>query len=91
LIVCFSTVETPSSIWYIDSGASSHMYGVREHFTDLRYPEIKLEIVLGDKNLVKVVGHGTVYFQREFMPPLVFRDVLYVHGLKKNLISFSSI
>jgi hypothetical protein len=33
LIVCCSTVEIPSNIWYIDSGASSHMSGVREHFT----------------------------------------------------------
>jgi hypothetical protein len=36
LIVCCSTIESPSSVWYIDSGASSHMSGVRENFTDLR-------------------------------------------------------
>jgi hypothetical protein len=36
LIVCCSTIESPSHIWYIDSGASSHMSGVKEHFTDLR-------------------------------------------------------
>jgi hypothetical protein len=91
LIVCCSTVESPSRIWYIDSGASSHMSGVREHFTDLRDPEIKLEIVLGDNTIVRAVGRGTVSFQRELRPPLVFRDVLYVPGLKKNLISVSSI
>jgi hypothetical protein len=62
LIVCCSTVESPSRIWYIDSGASSHMSGVREHFTDLRDPEIKLEIVLGDDNIVRATGRGTVSF-----------------------------
>jgi hypothetical protein len=91
LIVCCSTVETPSSVWYIDSGASSHMSSVREHFTDLIDPQIKLEIVLGDDIIVRAVGRGTVSFQRECMPPLVFRDVLYVSGLKKNLISVFSI
>ena len=91
MIVCCSTVETPSHICYIDNGAFSHMSGVREHFIDLKDPKIKLEIVLGDNTIVRVVGHGTVSFQRELMPPLVFRDVLYVPGLKKNLISVFSI
>jgi hypothetical protein len=91
LIVCCSTIESPSNIWYIDSGASSHMSGVRENFTDLRDLEIRLEIVLGDDTIVRVVGCGTISFQRELMSPLVFRDVLYVPGLKKNLVSVSSI
>jgi hypothetical protein len=38
-----------------------------------------------------VTGHGTISFQRDLSPPLVFMDVLYVPGLKKNLISVSSI
>jgi hypothetical protein len=86
LIVCCSTVETPSNVWYIDSEPSSHMSGVREHFTDLRDPEIRLEIVLGDNTIVKTVGRVRISFQRKCMPPLVFRDVLYVPRLKKNLI-----
>jgi hypothetical protein len=80
LIVCCSLVETPSRIWYIDNGASSHMLGVREHFTDLKDPKIKLEIVLGDNTIVRVARHGTISFQRELRPPLVFRDVLYFLG-----------
>jgi hypothetical protein len=47
--------------------------------------------VLGDNTIVMEVGHGTFSFQRELRPPLVFRDVLYVPRLKKNLISVSSI
>ena len=86
MIVCCSTVESPSNVWYIVSGASSHMSGVREHFTDLRDPEIRLEIVLGGDTVVRAVGRGTVSFQRECLSPLVFKDVLYVSRLKKNLI-----
>ena len=62
LIVCCSTIESPSHVWYIGSIASSHMSSVREHFTNLRDPEIKMEITLGDDTIVRVVGRGTVTF-----------------------------
>jgi hypothetical protein len=41
--------------------------------------------------VVKEVGSGTVSFQRESQPPMLLRDVLYVYGLKKKLISVSNI
>jgi hypothetical protein len=91
LIVCCLIVESPSLIWYIDNGASHHMSSFREHFTDLRDLEIKLEIVLGDDTIVRADGCGIVSFQRKLRPSLVFRDVLYVPRLKKKLISVSSI
>jgi hypothetical protein len=47
--------------------------------------------MLGDNTIVREVERGTISFQRELMPPLVFRDVLYVLGLKNNFISVSSI
>ena len=40
---------------------------------------------------VRAVGRGTITFQRESMSPMVLRDVLYVLGLKKNLVSISMI
>jgi hypothetical protein len=66
------------------------MKGVCEYFTDLT--EIgDLEVVLGDDSMVKVVGIGTVSFQRESLPPMLLRDVLYVTGLKKNVVSVSTV
>jgi hypothetical protein len=91
LLVSLFIVETPSNVWYIDSGASNHMYGVREHFTDLIETRIKLETVLGNNTIVRTARCGTVSFKRELWPPMVFRDILYVPGLKKNLISISTI
>jgi hypothetical protein len=85
LVVCLSTRATHSSVWYIDNGASRHMTGVREHLTDLTQIG-DLEVVLGDDRVVKEVGSGTVSFQRESLPPMLLREVLYVPGLKKNLI-----
>jgi hypothetical protein len=90
LVVCLFTRATHSSVWYIDSGASRHMTYVREHLTNLtQFGD--LEVVLGDDRVVKAVGSGTISFQRESLPPMLLRDVLYVPGLKKNLISVSTI
>ena len=41
--------------------------------------------------MVRVVGHGIVCFDRESMQPMFLRDVLYVLGMKKNLISVFTI
>jgi hypothetical protein len=67
------------------------MTGVRENFTNLKDPEVKMEISLEDDTIVRVVGCGTMTFQRDTMPPISFRDVLYVLGLKKNLILVSTL
>jgi hypothetical protein len=61
LVVSLSTRTTHSSVWYIDSGASHHMRGVREHLTDLTQIG-DLEVVLGDDRVVKAVGSGTISF-----------------------------
>ena len=50
-----------------------------------------MEVVLGDGLVVSVVRRVTITFQRESMSPMVLRDVLYVPGLKKNLVSVSMI
>jgi hypothetical protein len=61
LVVCLSTRATHSSVWYIESGASHHMTGVREHLKYLTQIG-DLEVVLGDDRVIKAVGSGTVSF-----------------------------
>jgi hypothetical protein len=89
LLACLSSRETSTSVWYIETRASYHMSGVREHFSNLTEIE-DLEVVLGDDSVVKAVGSGTISFQRESQPPMLVRDVLHVPSLK-NLISISTI
>jgi hypothetical protein len=81
---------TDSDMSNIDSGSSHHMTGVHENLTDLTQI-CDLEVVLGDDRVVKAVGSGTVSFQRESLPPMLLREVLYVHGLKKKLVSVFAI
>jgi hypothetical protein len=67
------------------------VFGVRENFTDLTESGLDLEIVLGNDTIVRAVRCDTVSFQRELRPPMVLRDILYVPGLNKNLISIYTI
>eukprot|EP00253_Pinus_taeda_P005925 PITA_05925 len=80
-----------SGIWYVDSGASRHMTRVREYFSELLESGTDIEVVLGDDKVVRAVDVGTLTFQRESKPPLKVSDVLYVSGMRKNLISVSAL
>ena len=51
-----------SSTWYIDRGASSHMTGAREIFSELSQIETDVEVMLGDDSAVRVVGNGSINF-----------------------------
>eukprot|EP00253_Pinus_taeda_P026647 PITA_26647 len=86
-----SISRASSGIWYVDSGASRHMTGVREYFSELSESGIDIEVVFGDDRVVRAVGVGTLTFQRESKPPLKVTDVLYVPGIRKNLISVSAL
>ena len=67
------------------------MSGVRECFTELNERGVSVEVELGDDRVVRAVGRGTISFQRESRHPLRFQDVYYAPGLRKNLISVSTI
>ena len=56
LIVCLSSCSGSSRVWYIDSGASTHMSEVREVFSKMTERDIDVEVELGDDRVVRVVG-----------------------------------
>jgi hypothetical protein len=91
LVAGLSSSTTSSVVWYIDSGASRHMTGVRSQFSELTERTLETDVVLGDDRTVSAAGVGTVIFQRESLPPLKLCDVLYVPGLTWNLVSVSTI
>eukprot|EP00253_Pinus_taeda_P034619 PITA_34619 len=80
-----------SSIWYVDIGASRHVTGVREYFSELSESGTDMKVVLDDDRVVRAVGVGTLTFQRESKPPLKVSNVLYVPGMRKNLIFVSAL
>ena len=84
LLTGHSFSASTTSTWYIDNGASSHMIGAQEMFSELSQAGIDVEVMLGDDTVVRGVGRGTIIFQRESMSPMTLRDVLFVPGMKKN-------
>jgi hypothetical protein len=47
LITCMAS-SALGSVWYLDSGASFHMKGDREYFSDLEEKDLRMHIEMGD-------------------------------------------
>lgn len=86
LIACMVSLMM-GCVWYLDSGASFHMTSDKILFSTLEEKDLKMHIEMGDDGKYNVLGVGTVAFQREHGAPLIWTDVKYVPGLKKNLVS----
>ena len=75
------------SVWFLDSGASFHMTGDRDLFTNPDEKDLGVHIEIGDDGRYSVTGIGTISFERDSGKPFVLKEVMHVLGLKKNLIS----
>ncbi|KAM6556835.1 hypothetical protein CsatB_003854 [Cannabis sativa] len=72
--------------WYLDIGCSRHMTGKKKLLVN--YKEEKEGVVtFGDGNKGQIIGKGDLVMSR--VAPLT--EVLYVKGLKANLISISQL
>eukprot|EP00253_Pinus_taeda_P028215 PITA_28215 len=86
LIACLVS-SVMESVWFLDSGASFHMTGDRDLFSDLDEKDLGVHIEMGDDGRYSATGIGTISFERESGKPFVLKEVMHVPGLKKNLIS----
>jgi hypothetical protein len=68
------------------SGASDHMTKARELLNNLTKRDSWVHVELGDDAKYVVKGEGTILFQLESEGSFDAQDVLYVPGLKKNLL-----
>ena len=50
------------SVWYLDSGASFHITGDKELFSDLEEKYLQMYIEMGDDGRYSVNGIGTITF-----------------------------
>eukprot|EP00253_Pinus_taeda_P011151 PITA_11151 len=88
LIACMVS-SMMGSVWYLDSGASFHMTGEKELFSDLEEKYLHIHIEMGDDKKYSATGLGTITFQRELVDPLTLKNVMYVPRLKNNLVTIS--
>ena len=73
--------------WLVDSGASRDITGNKEILSDFRKKNFSVQVELGNEASYAIKGTGSVKFQLKCGSMLHLEEVLYVPGLKKNLIS----
>ena len=73
-----------NEIWYIDSGCSNHMTGHRDWLVN--FDARKSTVRFADNRVIRVESVGNVLVTREDGRQVVILDVLYVLGMKSNLI-----
>ena len=70
---------------------SRHFTAYKEVLFNLVDKETNLKIVLGDNSTHPINGSGSVSFHLDQGKTLTLQEVLYVPGLKKNLVSISTL
>jgi len=73
-------------MWYLDSGCSRHMAGDKKKFKNFKRKEQGF-VTYGDNNKGKILGTRDVGGGKT----LEIKDVLYVEGLKHNLLNISQL
>ena len=75
----------------IDSGASKHMTRFKESFVKLSEHESSHKVKLGDDYQYSIKGSGESSYKLHSRKSMKSQDVLFVLGLKKNLLSISTL
>ena len=89
-LMAHSSNREDHGIWYLDSGASNHMAGTRQLFTDLD-ENIKGEISFGDLSKVPVKGRGDIVLKRKNGDHAFISNVYYVPDMKTNILSLGQL
>jgi transposase InsO family protein len=85
------SVTPGKDTWLIDSGASKHMTGQKNTLSSLVEKNSSQKVSLGDDYQYPIKGLGEATYKLDSGTPMRMKDVLYVPGLKKNLLSISAL
>jgi hypothetical protein len=80
-----------SGAWFVDSGSSRHMTGMRSVFLSVSETGSDCHVKNGARTRHAVKGVGCVRFQLESGVSLEVDEVMYVPELKVNLLSISAL
>ena len=75
----------------IDSGASKHMTRFKESFEKLSEHNSPHKVKLGDDYQYPIKGSGGSSYKLDYEKYIKMKDVLFVPGLKKNLLAISAL
>ena len=83
-MVLLGTIIDSSDIWLVENGASRHMTTSQDSIKDFIDKDSTLQVELGNNSMY---GVGITTLQLESKYSLHMKDVLFVLGLNKNLLS----
>ena len=83
-------MNSPVESWILDSGASFHSSLSKELFQNFK-SEIFGKVYLADNKALEIEGKGDVYVKTTSGNQWTLKDVRYIPGIKKNLISFGQL
>lgn len=72
--------------WYLDSGYSTHMIGRKGYFVKINCA-MKNKVNFADDTILMADGINDILITRRDGGHSLFKDVLYIPGIKCNLIS----
>ena len=76
--------------WYLDSGASNHMTGSKEAFSELD-GNVTGTVKFGDGSRVAIRGRGTIIFRCQNGEHRALTDVYYILQLCSSIINTSQL
>ena len=92
LFIALSGYVTPGvDTWIIDSGASNHMIGKKQTLSRLEEKKYPQKVSLGDDYQHPIEGIGESSYKLDSGTSMKMKEVLYLPGLKKNLLSISDL
>jgi hypothetical protein len=77
--------------WLIDIGASKHMTCQKDILSSIIEKDFPYKVSLGDDYQYPIKGMGESTYKLDSGTPMRMKDVLYVPGLTKNLLSISAL
>ena len=82
--------EISNKAWVIDSGSSRHIMGYKETLDSLS-KKVNGEVTISDNSAHSVEGIGNCTLKLKSGSSLLLKGVLYVPGIKRNLISITTL
>ena len=76
--------------WYLDTGATHHMIGRREFFSDLD-SDMKGSIKFGDASTVEIKGVGSIIFKAKTGEDRLLTGMYYIPSLRNSIISIGQL
>ena len=85
------SVSPDNDTWLVDSGPSRDMTCYKDSLSCLEHKDYPPKVMLGDDYQYPIKGMGEASYKLHSRKSMNMKDVLYVPGLKKNLLSISGL